>query len=374
MNRTLTDICGVARARPLAIAAGALFALFVQWWMQRHLGPGTTILGKAGMVPFALVAMIAAIVALRPGAGLSRFAHGAVLLLLFVGVLLAGLQVAFEHRWLDAPGWCGVATDNAEISAALGKHRARCDVAGFTLFGVSIAGWSALMALGLLALSIGWPWQGRAATTPPAFPRGTRLLACAALLVAILPVALIARSRPVTTVSLPPITANDRTLGSDKAPILLVEYISLTCPHCAQWSARVFPAFRDKWVATGQVRYVVRDYPLDAQALTAGMLARCAPASRYIDVIRAMLAAQTSWVGAKDPVPRLAALAGLDPQQARHCLADTALRTMMLTSRLNAEQAGVAGIPALVIDGRRVPASPEFDILDAQLRQEKAQR
>ena len=79
----------------------------------------------------------------------------------------------------------------------------------------------------------------------------------------------------------------ERSLGPADAKVTVVEYASLSCPHCATFDREVFDAFRLKYVDSGKVRYIYRDFPLNAPAYAAAMLARCAPADRYFDVVHA---------------------------------------------------------------------------------------
>jgi protein-disulfide isomerase len=74
---------------------------------------------------------------------------------------------------------------------------------------------------------------------------------------------------------------DDRILGNPDAPITIIEYASLTCPHCAHFANEVLPELKKKWIDTGKAKLVLRDYPLDEPALRAAMIARCAPPDRY---------------------------------------------------------------------------------------------
>ena len=77
------------------------------------------------------------------------------------------------------------------------------------------------------------------------------------------------------------VTKDDRILGKPDAPITIVEYASLTCPHCAHFQAEVLPEIKKQWIDTGKAKLVLRDFPLDEEALRAAMIARCAPPDRY---------------------------------------------------------------------------------------------
>src|SRR3982074_3672039 len=72
-----------------------------------------------------------------------------------------------------------------------------------------------------------------------------------------------------------PVSLPDIAIGSPKAPITITEYASMSCPHCAAFGENVFPMLRSKYIDTGKVRFVFREFPLDIKAAAASMLARC---------------------------------------------------------------------------------------------------
>src|ERR1700730_6161463 len=72
-----------------------------------------------------------------------------------------------------------------------------------------------------------------------------------------------------------PVSLPDIAIGSPKAPITIIEYASMSCPHCAAFGENVFPMLRSKYIDTGKVRFVFREFPLDPKAAAASMLARC---------------------------------------------------------------------------------------------------
>jgi protein-disulfide isomerase len=108
----------------------------------------------------------------------------------------------------------------------------------------------------------------------------------------------------------------ERSLGSASAPVTVTEYFSLTCPHCARFARDVLPRVQKELIDTGKLRWVFRDYPLDQVALTAAMIARTLPASRYEPFVDALLASQDRWafargVNSTDELAKMAALAGM---------------------------------------------------------------
>jgi hypothetical protein len=108
-------------------------------------------------------------------------------------------------------------------------------------------------------------------------------------------------------------TPQDRILGKPDAPITIVEYASLTCPHCAHFDTDVLPKLKEKWIDSGKAKLILRDFPLDEPAMRAAMVARCAPPERFYPLVDALFAGQEKWATAKDyraALERLAKLGG----------------------------------------------------------------
>jgi protein-disulfide isomerase len=152
----------------------------------------------------------------------------------------------------------------------------------------------------------------------------------------------------------PPVSKDDIVLGSDKAPVTVIEYASLTCPHCARWETDVFPKVKSDLIDTGKVRYVFRDFPLDGIALKAAELAHCEP-SRYLGFIQLLFQTQATWARDPDPVAGLAreaAFGGITRGQLDACLADKKLENAIGLSRQQGEAAGVNSTPTFFFLGK----------------------
>ena len=111
------------------------------------------------------------------------------------------------------------------------------------------------------------------------------------------------------------VKADDMVLGKPDAPVTVIEYASLTCPHCAAFHAQTFPKVKTELIDTGKVRFVYRDFPLDGAALAAAALAHCAPPDRYFPMIGHIFENQRQWAveGAwRERLTQLAAVAGMD--------------------------------------------------------------
>src|SRR5438477_4608159 len=145
----------------------------------------------------------------------------------------------------------------------------------------------------------------------------------------------------VAEADMPQVGPDDRILGKPDAPVTIIEYASLTCPHCAAFEKEVLPQLKSEWIDTGKVKLVFRDFPLDASALKAAIVARCAPPERFYGFIGVLFAQQASWAAGADPIPgitRIAKLGGMSEDQVRACLKDDALQNKILAGRLAGEQ------------------------------------
>lgn len=147
-------------------------------------------------------------------------------------------------------------------------------------------------------------------------------------------------------------------VGRPGAPVTVTEYASVTCGHCAAWDAEVWPAFKAKYVDTGQVRYELKEMLTAPAELSAAgwMLARCAGPAKSLGVVKAMYRSQGELAAATDVRPilrRIGRGAGMTDQQTARCLADRNAFAA-LNKRVEAAAAnGVDGTPAFFINGRK---------------------
>ncbi len=175
-------------------------------------------------------------------------------------------------------------------------------------------------------------------------------------------VALVAAPMAAAAQSAPPVTAADRILGRADAPVTVIEYASFTCSHCGDWHRTVYPAFKARFVDTGQVRLVMRDLPtppVQVAAQAAG-IARCAAPERFYDVASALMNGQQAlfdggevgtWFGGA------IAASGRSEAEIETCLADPATLEGIQASIAGARAAGVQGTPTFFVNGRRVADS-----------------
>ena len=121
--------------------------------------------------------------------------------------------------------------------------------------------------------------------------------------------------------------------GNPDAKVTMIEYASLTCPHCARFNEEVMPDVRKNYIDTGKIRYVFRDYPLDNLATAAATIPRCAPGDRGKALIDLMYKNQEVWARAPKPIDPLrgyAQLAGMSAADFDACLANKAISGKIL--------------------------------------------
>ena len=164
---------------------------------------------------------------------------------------------------------------------------------------------------------------------------------------------------------------SDRILGKADAPITIIEYASLTCPHCAHFNTQVLPKLKEKWIDAGKAKLVLRDFPLDEPALRAAMVARCAPPDKFYPLIDTFFAQQEQWVTSRDyraALEKLAKLAGISDKEFKTCISDKKLEDQVAQSRLTAAQKlGVDATPTFFINGKKFDGAPTVEAFDQAL-------
>jgi protein-disulfide isomerase len=170
--------------------------------------------------------------------------------------------------------------------------------------------------------------------------------------------------------------AGDMSLGDPGAKVTVVEYASASCPHCARWDMEVFPAFKAKYVDSGKVRYTLKEYLTDPEALAAAgfLLARCAGKDRYFPVLDAVFKGQDQMVQTGDVRGVLAKIAkdpgGMTEAQLDACMRDTAAEKALAARadrHLHVDK--VTSTPTFIINGRRTEGEMSLPELDAAIAQ-----
>lgn len=169
----------------------------------------------------------------------------------------------------------------------------------------------------------------------------------------------------------------EMALGEANAPVTIVEYMSTTCPHCAAFHNNTFDAIKTKYVDSGKVRFVMREFPFDPRAAAAFMLARCQPgnpaelteAAQYFPMISMLMKQQETWAGAQDgreALLQMSKLAGFTQESFQACLTNQKLLDDVNAVReRGAKEFGVAATPTFLVNGKRYSGDMSVDSMSA---------
>ncbi len=164
-------------------------------------------------------------------------------------------------------------------------------------------------------------------------------------------------------------------LGSKDAPVTVIEYASMTCPHCASFHAQTYAAFKEKYIDTGKVKFIFREFPLDRLALAASVLARCAGEERFFPMIDVLFKQQQTWARAEDPnaaLRSLGKLAGVSDAAFDACIASKPLSDMIIANRMTGEQEfKVSSTPSFVINGKTMAGVLTIEQMDEAIADAK---
>ena len=162
----------------------------------------------------------------------------------------------------------------------------------------------------------------------------------------------------------------DLAQGKADAPVTIIEYASMTCPHCANFHKTTYPALKSKYIDTGKVRFIFREFPLDEVAVAASMLARCAGGEKSMALIDVLFASQDKW-SVRDPLPALmqiARQAGFTQATFEECLRDQKLYDNIVAMReRGAKEYKVESTPTLFINGKMQKGGVSSDELEKLL-------
>jgi protein-disulfide isomerase len=162
----------------------------------------------------------------------------------------------------------------------------------------------------------------------------------------------------------------DIVLGSEKAPVTVIEYASMTCPHCAHFSTTTLPELQKRYIDNGKVRFIFREFPFDALAAAGFMLARCAGKDKFMPVVETLFAKQSEWMVQK-PVPPLMGIAkqfGFTQESFDKCLANQQVLDGIQDVRDRAaEKLGVNSTPTFFVNGKKLVGDQSIDALTKEI-------
>ncbi|ODA67253.1 Disulfide bond formation protein D precursor [Methyloligella halotolerans] len=156
----------------------------------------------------------------------------------------------------------------------------------------------------------------------------------------------------------------DRSLGRANAPVTVVEYASLTCPHCRAFHENVFPKLKRNYIDTGKVRYVVREFPIGRSAGNAAIINRCAPADKYFQLYGLFLDNQREWVSQEvrlDAIYGVAKRIGMTRAQFDNCLANQSIIDALDEQKQRGRRLGVKGTPTFFVNGQKAQGTVTYE-------------
>ena len=163
----------------------------------------------------------------------------------------------------------------------------------------------------------------------------------------------------------------DHSMGSDELNITIVEYASLTCPHCATFHGEVFPRIKSDLIDTGKIKYIFRDFPIDPIAMAGSMIAHCSGDDKYFGVIDVLLKTQDEWLFENENpyngLLKVARLAGLTEESVKVCLSNTDLFNLIENNqKIATAKFGVNGTPSVFVNNKKL-STLDYDTIIAEL-------
>ena len=160
--------------------------------------------------------------------------------------------------------------------------------------------------------------------------------------------------------------ASDRVVGNEEAPITIIEYASMTCSHCATFHNETYPQLKEKYIDTGKVRYILREFPLDQFATAAFLTAHCIGDDKYYAAIDLLFEEQNTWIVARpenrqDALAAVARKAGVGRAQFDSCLEDESLYERVKTVQESGRSLGVRSTPTFFVNGERYAGALSFE-------------
>jgi protein-disulfide isomerase len=173
-----------------------------------------------------------------------------------------------------------------------------------------------------------------------------------------------------------PMPLGDMVMGKDDAPVTIIEYASMTCPHCAHFTVETFPKLKERYIDTGKVKYIFREFPLDPLAAGASMLARCGDKDKYFSLIELLFSTQNQWAVQNpiEPLFNVVKQAGYSRETFNACLDTRAnenskkiLSAIESTRNRAADKLKVTSTPTFFINGKRVPGALSIEELEKEI-------
>ncbi|MFN0190569.1 MAG: DsbA family protein [Aestuariivirga sp.] len=160
-----------------------------------------------------------------------------------------------------------------------------------------------------------------------------------------------------------PSPLGDRSIGNPEAPVVMIEYASATCPHCAEFHVKVLPEIKRDFVETGKLRFIFREFPLDQTAYAVFVLARCLPEEKFFPAIDQIFETQAVWAKSqpRENILKLMNGLGMDAAAFEACLQRKDIAQAIADSAKKASaDFNIKGTPAIFVNGTAVDGHKEY--------------
>lgn len=164
-----------------------------------------------------------------------------------------------------------------------------------------------------------------------------------------------AAAQDATAALMEPGPLPEQSFGSADAPVTVIEYASLTCGHCRNFHLTTWPALKEKYVDTGRVRFIIREFPFDPRASAGFMLARCSGEDNWYATLDLLYRSQEQWARASDATGALKSImgmTGMSGDEVESCLTDQALLDKITAVAETGKKLGVDSTPTFFVNGK----------------------
>ncbi len=173
------------------------------------------------------------------------------------------------------------------------------------------------------------------------------------------------------------VAVSEMALGSEDAPLTVIEYASFTCPHCASFHQEAYKKLKKTYIDTGKIKFVFREVYFDKYGVWASLVARCAGPEKFFGMTDLLLSSQRTWARAgsdlasANELRKLALLAGMEEDNVERCLSDgNKIKALVAWYRENATKDKIQSTPSFIIDGelyKNMDYEKFVEILDVKL-------
>ncbi len=169
------------------------------------------------------------------------------------------------------------------------------------------------------------------------------------------------------------ITENDMVEGDRNAPATLVEYASLSCPHCASFHKEIYPALKEKYIGKGKLRYVYRNFPLNDPALKAAIVVECMPKEKRLSLIQVLFKSQEKWAFDNkfiETLKNISKIAGLKETAFDACMKDKKIEEEILKIQLEASKSlNINRTPSAFLNGKNISSNLSKDLIEKEMEE-----